>query len=1107
MKKSFSELPNKHQELFKLLLKQQGLDVPKQEILPRHAKSAPLSYAQQRLWFLAQLEGGSGAYHIPFGWRLQGDLDRSALVRALDRLVARHESLRTRFVAVEGEPEQRIAGAEESGFHLQEHDLREHAEGQRELERVIAEEARTKFDLEAGPLIRGRLIRMGEQEHVLLITMHHIVSDGWSMGVLFKELSVLYGVYRGGEQDRLPELGVQYADYAVWQRRWMEGETFQEQAEYWRKDLGGIPELLEVPADHPRPAQQEYTGAKVNLVFNEELSAGVKELSQRQGMTLYMTLLAGWAALLGRLSGAEEVVIGTPVANRGHVEIEGLIGFFVNTLAIRVDLSGRPTVKALLGRVKEQVMAAQHHQDIPFEQVVEIVGPVRSLSHSPVFQVLFVWQNAPRDRFELAGVTIRPLEGAPHVVAKFDLTLALQEAGERIVGGVEYATSLFEQGTVERYLGYLRTLLQGMVADPEQVVDRLAMLGEEERAQVLYEWNETGSEYAREVCIQGLFEEQVERRPEAIAVEFEEARLSYGELNRRANRLAHYLRGLGVKPDVRVAMCVERGLEMMVGLLAVLKAGGAYVPLDPRYPEERLHFMLTDSAPAVLLTQGHLERLFVEVKGALPVIDLGSEAGQWTDESERNPEGAVVGLTSRHLAYVIYTSGSTGTPKGVAIEHRSAVNFIQWAQRAFSGDSLEHTLFSTSLNFDLAVYESLVPMSAGCTVRIVSSVLELAQTRLDVTLINTVPSAMKSLLEMDGVPPTVRTVNLAGEPLKRALVEHIFARTEVSEVCNLYGPTESTTYSTWVCMGRGDGFAAHIGRPIANTRVYILDAHLEPVAVGVAGELYIGGAGVARGYQRRAEQTGERFVPDPYGGEGGGRMYRTGDIGRWQADGVIEFLGRNDDQVKVRGYRIELGEIEARLGEHAGVREAVVVVREDRGGDKRLVAYYTSADRGEGGVGVEVGVEELRRHLVQKMPEYMVPAAYVRLESLPLTPNGKLDHKALPVPEGDAYAVQGYEAPQGEIETQLAAIWAELLKIDRVGRHDNFFSLGGHSLLSLHVASRIRGSMKLNVPVRVLFENPTVARLAATIESGMYSPLVESRTADSAEPAWWSVDR
>jgi amino acid adenylation domain-containing protein len=1015
-----------------------------------------LSFAQQRLWFLEQLGIAGRAYHIPASLRLAGELDDEALARALDRIVERHEALRTTFHAAGGEPEQRVAA--EARFHLERHDLRGHPEAEAELRLLMAEEAGAPFDLQRGPLVRGRLVRMGGDDHVLLVTMHHVVSDGWSMGVLVDELSALYGAYTRGEADPLPPLPVQYADYSAWQRRRMEGELLREQAEYWKRTLAGAPGLLELPYDRPRPARQSHAGALARLELDEELTAGLKELGRRHGTTLFMTLLAAWAAVLARLSGQADLVIGTPTANRGRGEIEGLIGFFVNTLALRVDLGGEPTVAELLRRVKARALEAQRYQDLPFEQVVELVQPARSLSHTPLFQVMFAWQNAPRGALELPGLRAGPVGPEAQVTAKFDLSLSLQEAGGRIVGGLEYATALFDASTAERFLGYLRRVLEEMVAGDGQAVDRMALLSAAERRRVLEEWNATGAEYPA-ACVHELFEAQVDRTPRAVAVVHGEHSLTYAELDARANRLAHHLRERGVGPDAHVGICVQRGVEMVVGVLAILKAGGAYVPLDPAYPEDRLRFMLADSAPVAVLADGA-----ALPDAGVPVVDVSAAVPAWAGQPGTRPGRG--GLRPEHLAYLIYTSGSTGRPKGVMVEHRNAANFLCWAREAFGGGVLARTLFSTSLNFDLSVFECFAPLVSGAAVHVMRDALELDQT--SATLVNTVPSAMKALVEAGRVPRSVHTVNLAGEAVRASLVERIFSDTGVQRVCNLYGPSETTTYSTWVEMKRDDGFAPHVGRPVANTQVYILDAHGQPEPAGVVGEIHIGGAGVARGYLNRPELTAERFVRDPFSADPDARMYRTGDLGRWRPDGTVEFLGRNDGQVKVRGYRIELGEIEARLDAHPEVRESVVVAREDVPGDPRLVAYHVGT----------AGAETLRAHLAGLLPAYMVPAAYVQLEALPLTPNGKTDRRALPAPHGAAYGAREYEAPEGAAEAALAEIWAELLGVERVGRHDNFFRLGGHSLLAVRLIERMREA-GLHADVQALFTAPTLAALAA----------------------------
>ncbi|MGA4254993.1 amino acid adenylation domain-containing protein, partial [Ralstonia nicotianae] len=1010
------------------IVRGQGSALPAITVVDR-GEALPLSFAQQRLWFLAQMEGGSEAYHIPVGLRLKGELDEDALRRALDRIVARHEALRTCFVTEEGQAVQRVASAD-VGFALDCVDLQGQADREQALATLSEREANTPFDLAHGPLIRGCLVKLGEQEHVLLITMHHIVSDGWSQGVLARELGALYEAYRSGGEDPLPALPIQYADYAVWQRRWLEGAELQRQGAYWEQALAGAPTLLSLPTDRARPPQQDYAGGSVEVIFDETLSAGLRKLSQRHGTTLFMTVLAGWSALLSRLSGQDEVVVGSPVANRTRSEVEGLIGFFVNTLALRVEVGGA-TVSGLLERVKANVLEAQAHQDLPFEQVVERVRPVRSLSHSPVFQAALSWLNteAVGLSLELEGLTIEGVD-AGQAAAKFDLTLELRETSEGLTGSLDYATALFDRETIERYLGYLHRLLAAMVENDSQEVSRIALLDEDERVRLLESWNETAAAYPDASTIQGLFEAQVRRTPEAIAVEHEGRQVSYAELNARANRVAHALIGLGVGPDARVGLCAERSVELVIGLLGILKAGGGYVPLDPSYPQDRLTNMLEDSAPVAVLAQSNTR----EQLGALsvPVLDLDGPL----EEAEHDPQ--VTGLEPHHLAYVIYTSGSTGRPKGVVVEHRNTVNFLAWAACAFPPASLARTLFSTSLNFDLSVFECFAPLTTGGRIDIVVNVLALGDGTHDVRLINTVPSALSALLESSGLDPAVEVVNVAGEALKRELVERLFAQTQARRLYNLYGPSETTTYSSWVCMDRQTGFQAHIGRPIANTQIYVLDAYRQPVPLGVTGEIYIGGVGVARGYLNRPELTAERFVENPFHGEGRERMYRTGDLGRWLPDGSLEYQGRADAQVKLRGFRIELGEIEARLLQCAGVSEAVVALREDAPGEPRLVAYYVSDEA--------IEAQTLREQLQASLPEYMVPAAYVRLERLPLTPNGKLDRKELPAPEGQAYASTAYEAPQGEVEVALAGIWQTLLGVERVGRHDDFFALGGHSL-------------------------------------------------------------
>jgi amino acid adenylation domain-containing protein len=1029
----------------------------------------PLSYAQQRLWFLAQMEGVSQVYHMPFGVRLVGKLDRHALGLALDRIVQRHEALRTTFVVVDSEPVQRIAAVEDSHFLLQDHDLRQQADSELGLRQLYEEEAHAGFDLKAGPLIRGRLIRQREDHYALLITMHHIISDGWSVGVLLNELSTLYRAFARGEADPLPELAVQYPDYAVWQRHWMQGEVLEQQAEYWKTTLAGAPTLLELPADHVRPANQEYAGAWYEVVLDEKLTAGLKELSQRCGVTLYMSLVAGWVALMGRLSGQQDILVGSPVANRRQGELEGLIGFFVNTLVLRTDLSNRPSVGDLLERVKSQALGAQRYQDIPFEQVVEVVQPERSLAHSPLFQVMFAWQNAPRGELDLVGLKTMGLEMASHRVARFDLTVSLWELGERIAGGVEYATALYERTTIERYMGYWRRMLEGMVAGSGQVVDCLELLSEGERSQLLYEWNQTNVAYPQK-CVHELFEEQVRRSTEAEAVEFEGQKLTYGELNRRANQLGHYLRRLGVKPEMRVGICMERGLEMVIGLLGILKAGGAYVALDPRYPAERLKFMLEDSSIAVLVAQSGL---LEQWPASAQVIYVDQMMAATAQESGENPGPP---LHPGNLAYVIYTSGSTGRPKGVAIQHSSANVLLHWAREVFPAEELEGVLASTSICFDLSVFEIFAPLCWGGKTIVVRDALSLPEIGQNpgVRLLNTVPSVMAELLRIKGVPDWIRTVNLAGEALPPNTVQRLFEESKVERVLNLYGPSEDTTYSTYACFKRGEANgSAPIGKPISNTQAYALDREGQPVPAGVVGELYLGGQGVARGYLNRPELTAEKFVPNPFAERGGERMYRTGDQVKWGQNGNLEFLGRLDQQVKVRGYRIELGEIEAALQAHQGVEACAVIVREDQPAEKRVVAYVVTNS---------AVTAALREFLKDRLPDHMIPSSFVEMDQLPLTPNGKVDRKALPAPERDWGERRGYVGPRNGEEEILCDLFAEVLNRDRVSVHDDFFATGGHSLLATKLVSRIRDILGVDVALRSVFESPTIAKLAPRLQ-------------------------
>ncbi len=1059
-----------------------------------------LSFAQQRLWFLEQLEDLGPAYHISSRLRLQGDLDRAALLRALDRIVGRHEALRTTFRLAGGEPEQVVAPAEESGFHRVEHDLCGHAEPRDELRRVMAEEAGAPFDLERGPLVRGRLVRLAADDHVLLVTMHHIVSDGWSMGVFMRELGTLYGAFRRGEPDPLPPLPVQYADYAAWQRRWVSGEVLRQQAEYWERTLGGAPERLELSTDHPRPARQDYTGGAVGLELGEELTAGLRELGRRHGATLFMTLLAGWAAVLGRLAGQSDVVVGTPTASRGQREIEGLIGFFVNTLALRVELSDSPSGAELLARVKDRVLEAQQNQDIPFEQVVERVRPVRSLAHTPLFQVMLTWQNAFGGGVPVPGLTAGPVPGeAAGVTAKFDLSLALQEAGDRIVGGLVYAVALFEPETMERQLGYLRRMLEGMVADESRPVAHLELMGEVERRQVLERWGAVPAPYPPGACVHELFQAQAARTPHAVAVAWRGERTTYAELERRTGRLARVLRAEGVGPERVVGIYMEHSADAVVALLATLRAGGCALLLDPGHPPARTTYLLEDACAALVVSQPHVSARLPRGGTVQRVLEPAWESLAEEGDGE---DGPLLPLPDpESAAYVVYTSGSTGEPKGVLVPHRAAAVHLAEIGREYGLSPEDRVLAFAAQTFDPFLEQVLAPLLVGASVALrgpdVWAPDEFAARveALGLTVANVTPAYFAQLVSE---PPVVaalrhglRLVIVGGEALPPAAV---LAWEEggvgAPRLLNAYGPTEAvmtaTLYEAEGGRAAAWGAAVPIGGGVCGRRVYVLDARGEPVPVGVPGELYLGGECLARGYLGRPELTADRFVPDPFAEVLGARMYRTGDRVRGRVDGELEFLGRIDSQVKVRGFRIEPGEIEARLREHPWVREAVVVAREDAPGERRLVAYCVGDEAAEAG---EVDAQALRTHLGARLPEYMVPAAYVRLDRLPLTSSGKVDRRTLPAPEGDVYAAREYEAPEGRVEEAVAGIWAALLRVERVGRRDGFFELGGHSLLAVQVVSRVRQELGVEVPLSELFVRPVLADFARAVEGAVRTEL------------------
>ncbi|HEX2076781.1 MAG TPA: amino acid adenylation domain-containing protein, partial [Longimicrobium sp.] len=1004
----------------------------------------PLSFAQERLWFIDRLEPGSAVYNIPVAWRLGGALDQAALERALGEIVRRHEALRTVFAEVDGSPVQVIAPF--GGLALRVEDLSALSEADREaaVRRRAGEEARRAFDLAAGPLFRAALLRLGEEDHVLLLSMHHIVSDGWSMGVLFRELSALYEAYLAGRESPLSEPAVQYADYAVWQREQLAGEALDRQLSYWKERLRGAPELLELPTDRPRPPVQTYRGATVPVELSLELLERLQRLGQSEGATLYMTLLGAFQVLLGKYAGSEDVVVGSPIAGRTRGEVEELIGFFVNTLVLRTDLSGNPSFREVLRRVREVTLGAYEHQEVPFEKLVAELQPERSLSHSPLFQVMFTLQDAGGGGGALPGLKVGGV-GAAMEIAKFDFSLTLAATSRGLRGGLTYSTDLFERGTIERMLGHLARVLEQVAADADVRLSQLELLGDAERALVLEAWNRTAAEYPADRCIHELFEVQAARTPGAVAVVYEGEALSYAELNARANQLAHYLRRRGVGPEVRVGICLERSLELVVSLLAVLKAGGAYVPLEPGHPAGRLETMAADAGIALLLTVESL-RDAVPAPAGLRVVSIDAAWPAIAAESTHNPES---GAGPDTLAYVIYTSGSTGTPKGVAVEHASMVNHMSWFIREFQVGPCDRVLQKTPISFDASVWEFHVPLLAGARLVLAAPGGErepryLARTVREqgITLLQLVPPLLRVLADEPELREcsALRLLFCGGEALAGELARRAGELLPAARVVNLYGPTECCIQAcTHACAAEDGGLAfVPIGRPVANTRAYVLGPGLQPAAPGIPGELYLGGVQVARGYLGRAALTAERFVADPFAARPGSRLYRTGDRARWRADGAIEYLGRLDHQVKVRGFRIELGEIEAVLRRHESVADCVVMARAEAG-EQRLVAYVVA----DGSAGADV----LRAHLGQALPAYMLPSAFVFLDALPLTPNGKLDRKALPAPEL-ASSEDRYVAPRTPVEEVLAGIWAEVLRLERVGVEESFFELGGHSLLA-----------------------------------------------------------
>ncbi len=1045
----------------------------------------PQSFAQQRLWFLDQLLGNA-AYHIPMFIRLTGVLNPDVLEHSLNEIVRRHEVLRTTFGSVDGQPVQIINPA--LTLTLPVIDLCGFPEIEREtIARDLSTEyAQQPFHLDRGPLLRAILLRLDENEHRLLLSLHHIVADEWAGDVFTRELALLYGAFSKQMPSPLAELPVQYADFAVWQRQRLQGEEFEKHILYWKQQLGNDPPMLRLPTDRPRPAMASFRGGSHSFVISKPLTKALKVLSQRERVTLFMLLLTAFKVMLRRYTGQEDIAVGSPIINRNRTEIEGLIGLFINMLVLRTDTSGNPTFQELLGRVREVVLGAYAHQDLPFERLVEELQPERVLSQNPLFQVVFAFHDASIPSLELSGLTLNLL-ALDTQMARFDLEFHLRKDSDGLRGVLLYSADLFDATTIARMARHFQTLLEGIAAHPNQRLSELPLLAEAERRQLLVEWNDTKVECPQSLCAHELFETQAEETPDAVAVVFEEQHITYRELNGRANQLAHYLQRMGIKPETLVGICVERSLEMVVGLLGILKAGGAYVPLDPMYPRDRSAFVLEDTKSPVLLMQSHLSNLLPEYRGRILYLDA-----DWSVVAEESGQNLPHKALANNLVYVIYTSGSTGKPKGVQIPHCALTNLLNFMRQRLwlNQDTL---VAVTTISFDIAGLELYLPLITGNRLVLVNRKVASDGNRLlgsireyGATVMQATPATWQLLLASGWEGNEGLTMLCGAEPLPHALADQLLERG--ASLWNLYGPTETTIWSTIHPVGPGED-PISIGRPLANTQLYILDAHLQPVPVGVPGELYIGGEGLARGYLWQPAMTAEKFIPHPFADEAGARLYKTGDLACYVSGGNVEFLGRIDHQVKVRGFRVELGEIEEVIGSHPGVRETVVVAREDGlvdlsnkvGAGKQLVAYVVP--KGE----QVFRADDMRRFLREKLPDYMVPSAFVAIETLPLTSNGKVDRKALPVPERADFLAASFVTPRTPMEEVLAGMWAQVLGIEQVGATDNFFGLGGHSLLATQVVSRVREIFEVELPLRVLFESPTIAELARCIEKARWS--------------------
>jgi amino acid adenylation domain-containing protein/non-ribosomal peptide synthase protein (TIGR01720 family) len=1039
----------------------------------------PASFGQKRLWFLDQLEPGSPFYNLAFAVRLSGTLNVAVLKQSFQVIIERHEALRTALTTIDGEPVQAIAPSVTLNIPVV--NLQHLPEDEREIQaqKLATEEAQRPFVLSESPLLRVKLLCLSEQEHILLLTIHHSIFDGWSIGILLRELAAVYTELSTGQPALLPDLPLQYADYSVWQQEWLQGEVLEKQLTYWKQQLEGI-STLHLPTDRPRSALQTFQGKTYSWQIPQDLTIALETFSQKAGVTLFMTLLTAFNTLLHRYTGQDDIVVGSAIANRNYAESEGIIGLFVNTLALRTQINGNPSFSELLTQVRDMTLAAYAHQDLPFEKLVDEIQPERDLSRNPLFQVWFALHNLPMPTLQLGDLTLTPIE-VERGTTQFDLSLHIYIGEQGLTAAIEYSTDLFDSATIRQMVKHLHTLLYGIIANSQAKLSELPLLTPAEKHQLLIEWNDTQTNWTQNLCIHQLIELQAQKTPDAIAIVFEQQQLTYQELNQRSNQIAHYLQKLGVKPDVLVGICVERSLEMVVGLLAILKAGGAYVPLDPDYPTQRLAFMLEDAQVPILLTQKSL--ISYLPKHHAQVICLDTDWQQiFSYESTKNPYSP---LQNTNLAYVIYTSGSTGQPKGAMNTHEGICNRLLWMQDTYKLTAADRVLQKTPFSFDVSVWEFFWPLITGACLVIAqpgghrdSSYLVKLIQQQQITTLHFVPSMLQVFLNEVGLEQChhLKRVICSGEALAFELQTKFFARLPKVELHNLYGPTEAAIDVTfWQCQQHTPEKVVPIGRPIANTQIYILDQQLQPVPIGVPGELHIGGLGLARGYLNRPQLTKEKFIPNPFSNQPGARLYKTGDLARYRSDGNIEYLGRIDHQVKIRGFRIELQEIEAVLASYPEVQKTVVVVREDEPGNKRLIAYIVPVKEST------VSTSKLRQFVKQKLPNYMVPSFFVVLDTLPLTPNGKLDRRSLPIPDNSRPDIEEtFVAAQNAVETKLTQIWSEVLGVKQVGIYDNFFALGGDSILSIQVVARAN-QQGLQLTPKLIFQHQTIAELAPVV--------------------------